>query len=107
MSPQGRFVTGVLSQTLRSHYPVHKDGQPKVYGRFKPDSEERDRWERIAAARDAETWPDRVAKDVASQPGMGEKVDEESPATRCKREASDDSRGGTRTRDPGIMSAVL
>jgi hypothetical protein len=26
----------------------------KVYGRFEPDTEERDRWERIAAARDAE-----------------------------------------------------
>ena len=25
-----------------------------VYGRFKPDTEERDRWERIAAARDDE-----------------------------------------------------
>jgi integrase len=29
----------------------------KVYGRFKPDTEERDRWERIAAARDAENGP--------------------------------------------------
>ena len=28
-------------------------------------------------------------------------------ATRYAREASNDSRGGTRTRDPGIMSAVL
>jgi len=27
---------------------------------------------------------------------------EESPATNCNRKASDDSRGGTRTRDPGI-----
>ena len=26
----------------------------KVYGRFKPDTEERDRWERIAATRDQE-----------------------------------------------------
>src|SRR5262249_23585575 len=34
-------------------------------------------------------------------------MDEESPATPWEREASDDSRGGTRTRDPGIMSAVL
>lgn len=28
----------------------------KVYGRFKPDTEERDRWERLATARDAEKW---------------------------------------------------
>jgi integrase len=36
----------------------------KVYGRFKPDAEERDRWERIAAARDREKWSGRVATDV-------------------------------------------
>jgi integrase len=38
----------------------------KVYGRFKPDTEERDRWERITAARDQEKWASGVAKDVAS-----------------------------------------
>jgi hypothetical protein len=31
--------------------------------------------------------------------------DEHSPATPWEREASNDSRGGTRTRDPGIMSS--
>jgi integrase len=71
----------------------------KVYGRFKPDSEERDRWERIAAARDAEKWPLRVATDVAGT----EKVDEGEAVTDWR----ESSRGGTRTRDPGIMSAVL
>jgi hypothetical protein len=60
----------------------------KVYGRFKPDTEERDRWEHIAAARD-------------------EKAHEETPGSDYAHEGSDDSRGGTRTRDPGIMSAVL
>jgi hypothetical protein len=79
----------------------------KVYGRFKPDTEERDRWERIAAARDAEKWRGSVAKGVAATGEGVEKVDEESPATHYEREASEDSRGGTRTRDPGIMSAVL
>jgi hypothetical protein len=54
----------------------------KVYGRFKPDTEERDRWDT-------------------------QNPHEESPATLYEHEASDDSRGGTRTRDPGIMSAVL
>jgi hypothetical protein len=79
----------------------------KVYGRFKPDSEERDRWERIAGARDKEKWPSRVATDVATERAEAEKSHEEAPATDWAAEASDDSRGGTRTRDPGIMSAVL
>jgi integrase len=79
----------------------------KVYGRFKPDTEERDRWERLATARDAEKWAGRGAKGVASRSGDAQTSHEESPATPWEREASDDSRGGTRTRDPGIMSAVL
>src|ERR687889_224554 len=40
----------------------------KVYGRFKPDTEERDRWERVAAARDQEKWEGRVPTDIASAP---------------------------------------
>ena len=79
----------------------------KVYGRFKPDTEERDRWERIAAGRDREKWPGRIATDVATAAGEPENLHEESPATPDECEASDSSRGGTRTRDPGIMSAVL
>jgi integrase len=79
----------------------------KVYGRFKPDTEERDRWERIAAARDKAKWPRGVANDVAKEESGVENLDEDSPATPREREASNDSRGGTRTRDPGIMSAVL
>ena len=53
----------------------------KVYGRLKPDTEEAI----VGAARQRA----RLT------------------ATRCEREVSNDSRGGTRTRDPGIMSAVL
>jgi integrase len=79
----------------------------KVYGRFKPDTEERDRWERIAAARDVEKWPGRVAKDVAMDAAESEKLHEQTPASSETREGYDNSRGGTRTRDPGIMSAVL
>ena len=52
----------------------------KVYGRFKPDTEERDRWEKLAAARDQEKWPGRVATDIATTPAESEKQDEESPA---------------------------
>ena len=72
-------------------------------GALQAGHRERDRWEHIAAARDAEKW----ARDVATDATDAEKLHEESPATRYEREASDDSRGGTRTRDPGIMSAVL
>ena len=79
----------------------------KVYGRFKPDTEERDRWERLAAARDAEKWPGRVATDVANDAENTEKSHEQTPASADAYEGSEDSRGGTRTRDPGIMSAVL
>jgi len=28
----------------------------QVYGRFKPDTEDRDRWERVETSRDAEKW---------------------------------------------------
>jgi hypothetical protein len=79
----------------------------KVYGRFKPDTEERDRWEQAAAARDEAKWAGLVANHVAKQRPAPEILDEQSPATLYEREASEDSRGGTRTRDPGIMSAVL
>jgi hypothetical protein len=79
----------------------------KVYGRFKPDTKERDRWERIAAGRDREKWPGGVATDVASAEAEPDKQDEQTPASSGPSEGYDDSRGGTRTRDPGIMSAVL
>ena len=80
---------------------------PKVYGRFKPDTEERHRWERITTPRDTEKWPRSVAKQVAIEGAEGEKLHEETPASAQTREGYVDSRGGTRTRDPGIMSAVL
>jgi hypothetical protein len=41
----------------------------KVYGRFKPDTKERNRWERIAAARDVEKWPTSGAKGGAIDAG--------------------------------------
>ena len=74
----------------------------KVYGRFKPDTEERDRWERLAMARDAEKWPNRVARDVAGEREKSEKVDEESPATHYEREASGDSRAGLEPATPAL-----
>ena len=69
-----------------------------------PDSEERDRWERLAAVRDQEKWPRRVAMDVASGREKAQKVHEQTPAKIYTHEGYD-SRGGTRTHDPGIMSS--
>jgi integrase len=43
----------------------HRD-VAKVYGRFKPNTEERDRWERIAVAGDEEKWPRSGAKGGAT-----------------------------------------
>ena len=37
----------------------------KIQGRFKPDSEKSDRWERVAGARGREQWPAMVANRVA------------------------------------------
>ena len=71
----------------------------KVYGRFKPDTEERDRWERVAAARDQEKWHRPASTECAN----AEKLDEVDAGSDWEQS----SRGGTRTRDPGIMSAVL
>ncbi len=71
----------------------------KVYGRFKPDTEARDRWERVAAARDQEKWH----RPASTEGATAEKSGEVNPVS----DWGERSRGGTRTRDPGIMSAVL
>jgi hypothetical protein len=81
-----------------------------VYGRHPPRSDERDRWELIAAGQDAKSEvdgrrkPDEKVSNVGTGVGTGPRNDMSQPPV------SDwpvDSRGGTRTRDPGIMSAVL
>jgi hypothetical protein len=74
----------------------------KVYGRFAPTSDERDRWEQIAALQDQKT--------IAMGTVGGTCV--EGPEIEKVRKSVDShtlphSRGGTRTLDPGIMSAVL
>ena len=71
----------------------------RVYGRFVPTSQERDRWESIAATLDEEEWGGHGALGSA---GNEKALELESPST-----CDGDSRGGTRTHDPGIMSAVL
>jgi hypothetical protein len=79
----------------------------KVYGRFVPTTIERDRWEKAAAALDKEKWKDLGTSQGTSASQESTPTDAERPATRTGRESWENSRGGTRTRDPGIMSAVL
>ena len=75
------------------------------YGRYAPRSDERDRWERIAAQLDE---PTRTVSEKHEEMGaiLGAPPQNDSSQPLV----SDwlvDSRGGTRTHDPGIMSAVL
>jgi hypothetical protein len=74
----------------------------KVYGRFAPRSDERDRWEKIAAAQDKKSSETGTVVGTASEVPNNEKA-RKPLAPR----ALENSRGGTRTHDPGIMSAVL
>jgi hypothetical protein len=74
----------------------------KEYGRFKPDTEERDRWERIATTRDQEKWPRGVAKDVATRRSEGEKAHEETPATLGECEASAIAGAGLEPATPAL-----
>jgi len=74
----------------------------KVYGRFAPRSDERDRWEKIAAAQDEKT------KEMGALAGAIKSPNENDKAHKpLDSRALGNSRGGTRTLDPGIMSAVL
>jgi hypothetical protein len=75
----------------------------KVYCRFVPNHQERDHWEQAAAALDIEK-----CGQMGTAKGSSSSMAENSEVANVN-DASDfdDSRGGTRTRDPGIMSAVL
>ena len=75
----------------------------RVYGIYAPRSDERDRWEKIAAEQDAA----REAQQSKKTDKMGASVGASPQKRREPTTLSDwlvDSRGGTRTRDPGIMS---
>ena len=74
------------------------------YGRYAPRSDERDRWEKIAAKLDAVKT--RGAKSAKKVRGMGTAVGTSPQNDSSQPRLSDwlvDSRGGTRTHDPGIM----
>jgi integrase len=77
----------------------------KVYGRFMPTHEDRDKWERIAAMQDeaaaAVATRGSIRGSIQTGPTKGK------AANRIPISGLRSSRGGTRTRDPGIMSAVL
>ena len=93
----------------------------KVYGRFMPGQQDRDRWELIAAAdeaRRAEGLARALEQLEDSAPEAGRPVyqtvyqKKERPIRQAldrnaRTSITSYSRGGTRTRDPGIMSAVL
>jgi integrase len=75
-----------------------------IYGRFAPRSDERDRWEKIAAAQDAAADAAREKKvsDLGTVAGTApEHTTGQTPVS----DWPVYSRGGTRTHDPGIMSA--
>ena len=79
----------------------------RVYGVYAPRSDERDRWEKIADAQDAER---DAAKKTKKSEQMGTSAGTSPEKQHEPSTVSDwlvDSWGGTRTHDPGIMSAVL
>jgi len=96
-----RMVRAGMPLELVARQLGHRDVvmAAKVYARFVPKHQERDRWELAASALDIEKWPElgtlagTVPDTKSSQPLVSDW-----PVS---------SRGGTRTRDPGIMSAVL
>jgi len=88
----------------------------KVYGRFVPTTVERDRWEAAAAALDKAKWKQldtEIPADTKSEGALYHSVYHAPSAENDKSRKPvgprdlGSSRGGTRTRDPGIMSAVL
>jgi integrase len=79
------------------------------YGRYAPRSDERDRWEKIAAQFDepATTAPSAPAKKSGEMGAVLGAVPRNNSSQPLGSDWLVDSRGGTRTHDPGIMSAVL
>jgi hypothetical protein len=70
----------------------------KVYGRFVPNSQERDRWEAIAAALDAEKWGRRGALEGAPNETT---LESESLSTE-----PNEPPGGLAESGPGIRIAI-
>jgi len=77
----------------------------KIYGRFMPSQQDRDKWEQLATIQDQR---DAITQSSGSVRGSVNVAPENTKAANPRRASGlRNSRGGTRTRDPGIMSAVL
>ena len=72
----------------------------KVYGRFMPSQQDRDKWERIADVQDKEAAAAATATEPCTVLGTVPRNNESQPPVS---DWPTNSRGGTRTRDPGIM----
>jgi len=70
----------------------------KVYGKFMPSQQDRDKWEKLATLQDKANAKQGTVRGTVPRKNITSDDLSPSPAS---------SRGGTRTRDPGIMSAVL
>jgi hypothetical protein len=76
----------------------------RLYGRFAPSQHERDRWEQVASAAAADRAAESAVYQTVYQTDMAGNDKSRNPLGLHDLPSS---RGGTRTRDPGIMSAVL
>jgi integrase len=104
-------------EQLRAGVPVelvarqlgHRDAVMalKVYGRFAPRSQEWDYWRDKVQASQREKWGLVGTADGTGAEGDASATEWKDDPTGNSGTTYDDSWGGTRTRDPGIMSAVL
>ena len=86
----------------------------KVHGRFAPGHQDRERWEKIADARDREELGELFREKIAGRGALDgapslrgvQKLREMNRGISDDSETCGNSWGGTRTRDPGIMSRV-
>ena len=91
----------------------HADVQmvARVYGRYAPSSDERDRWEKIAAQLDQPPeQSEQKVGDLGALAGALPDAQQNSKAKERRKPLSPNrlpnSRGGTRTHDPGIMRSA-
>jgi hypothetical protein len=78
--------------------------------RFAPSHQARERWEQVADARDREEFGELFRENIAGHGAVSlrvvQKLHEMKRGSIERSETCENSWGGTRTRDPGIMSRV-
>ena len=79
----------------------------RVYGRFAPRGVEWDYWREKVSQHQEEKWGIHGTAHGTGDNQRNKSPAYEEPLTVAEGESYTDGRGGTRTRDPGIMSAVL